>query len=308
MKWFVTIACWCAGTLMAADVPIKSASYSGTSLKGPVIGLSSMGLVRGEPFNFTKTGIVLYCVFPGSEMLAPEQPEQELTAVDSNGVRLRVRSVRLWEGVIEDKGLRRVNVSLNLKDVPSPGARWIQVSGTLFLPLCQGLESLDFGMVELKESGVSIPVPDPIAVRRALENNRVEVADMSKLETVTLKVTRQTGRSRHAPANEPGEEWKFMVYFEVYSEKMFRAEDFVFHDVKGARLKPVPTCDHSYNEDRGKSFLFRKSPRFVEVAALYQGASRIRPVPVNIKIGIGGVVPEVLPAPAEVPQADSGSR
>jgi len=99
-----------------------------------------------------------------------------------------------------------------------------------------------------------------------------------------------------------------MVYSEVYSEKMFRAEDFVFHDVKGARLKPVPTCDHSYNEDRGKSFLFRKSPRFVEVAALYQGASRIRPVPVNIKIGIGGVVPEVLPAPAEVPQADSGSR
>ena len=261
MKWFVTIACWCAGTLMAADVPIKSASYSGTSLKGPVIGLSSMGLVRGEPFNFTKTGIVLYCVFPGSEMLAPEQPEQELTAVDSNGVRLRVRSVRLWEGVIEDKSLRRVNVSLNLKDVPSPGARWIQVSGTLFLPLCQGLESLDFGMVELKESGVSIPVPDPIAVRRALENNRVEVADMSKLETVTLKVTRQTGRSRHAPANEPGEEWKFMVYSEVYSEKMFRAEDFVFHDVKGARLKPVPTCDHSYNEYRGKSFLFRKSPR-----------------------------------------------
>ena len=153
-------------------------------------------------------------------------------------------------------------MSLNLKDVPSPGARWIQVSGTLFLPLCQGLESLDFGMVELKESGVSIPVPDPIAVRRALENNRVEVADMSKLETVTLKVTRQTGRSRHAPAN----------------------------------------------EYRGKSFLFRKSPRFVEVAALYQGASRIRPVPVNIKIGIGGVVPEVLPAPAEVPQADSGSR
>ena len=50
MKWFVTIACWCAGTLMAADVPIKSASYSGTSLKGPVIGLSSMGLVRGGAF------------------------------------------------------------------------------------------------------------------------------------------------------------------------------------------------------------------------------------------------------------------
>lgn len=145
------------------------------------------------------------------------------------------------------------------------------MSGTLFLPLCQGLESLDFGMVELKESGVSIPVPDPIAVRRALENNRVEVADMSKLETVTLKVTRQTGRSRHAPANEPGEEWKFMVYSEVYSEKMFRAEDFVFHDVKGARLKPVPTCDHSYNEYRGKSFLFRKSPRFVEVAAPVPG-------------------------------------
>lgn len=294
--------------LMAADLPVKSASYSGTCLKGPVIGLSSMGLVMGEPFNFTKTNIVLYCVFPGTEILVPEQPEQELTAVDSNGVRLRVRSIRLWEGVIKDKGLRRVNVSLDLKDVPSPGARWIQVSGTLFLPLCQGLESLDFGMVELKESGVSIPVPDPVAVRRALENTPVEVADMSKLETVTLKVIRQAGRSRHAPANVPGEEWKFMVYSEAYSEQMFRAQDFVFHDVKGARLKPLLTCDYSCREDRGKSFLFRHSPRFVEVSVLYPGPSRIRAVPVDIKIGVGGVVPGALPAPAEVRKMKSGSR
>lgn len=308
MKWFVTTVWWYAGVLMAADMPVKGASCSGSCLKGPVIGLSSMGLVMGEPFHFTKTGIVLYCVFPGTEMLAMEQLEQELTAVDSNGVRLRVRSVRLREGFMKKKGLRRVNVELDLKDIPSPGAQWIQVSGTLFLPLCQGLESLDFGRVELKESGVSIPAPDPIAVRRALENNGVEIADMSKLETVTLKVTKQTGRNRHAPADEPGEEWKFMVYSEVYSEKMFRAEGFVFHDVKGARLNPVPVCDYFHNEDRGKSFLFRKSPRFVEVAVLYQGPSRIRPVPVNIKIGVGGVVPGVLPPQAMNPQGAAASR
>lgn len=83
-------------------------------------------------------------------------------------------------------------------------------------------------------------MPDPIAVRRALENNRVEVADMSKLETVTLKVTRQTGRSRHAPANEPGEEWKFMVYSEVYSEKMFRAEDFVVSRCERRKIEACP--------------------------------------------------------------------
>lgn len=156
---------------MAADVPIKSALFR-HQLEGPRHRAVFHGTGEGEPFNFTKTGIVLYCVFPGSEMLAPEQPEQELTAVDSNGVRLRVRSVRLWEGVIEDKSLRRVNVSLNLKDVSSPGARRNQVSGTLFSPFCaQGWSSWIL-MVELKESGVSIPVPDPIAVRRALENNR----------------------------------------------------------------------------------------------------------------------------------------
>lgn len=308
MKWFGAIACWGVGGLMAADVPVKSISYAGAGLKEPVIGLSSMALVMGEPFNFTKTNIVLYCVFSGTDMLVPEQPEQELTAVDSNGVRLRVHSVRLQEGSMEDKRLRRVNVSLDLKDIPSPGARWVRVSGTLFLPLCQGLESLDFGKVELKENGVSIPTPDPVAVRRALENSRVEIADMSKLETVTLKVTKLTGRNRHAPVHEPGEEWKFMVYSEVYSEKMFRAQDFVFHDVKGARLKPLPTCNYSYNEDRGKSFLFRNAPRFVEVAVLYHGPSRIKPVPVDIRIGIGGMAPEAPPAPAEVPQADAGSR
>lgn len=294
--------------LMAADIPVKSVPYAGASLKEPVIGLSSMALRRGEPFGRVHTHIVLYCVFPGTEMLVPEQPEQELTAVDSNGVRLRVRSVRLWEGAIKDKRLRRVNFSVGLKDIPSPGARWIQVRGTLFLPLCRGLESLDFGKVELKESGVSISAPDPIAVRRALESNRVEVADMSKLETVTLKVTRQRGSSRQAPANKPGEEWKFMVYAEAYAENMFRAQDFVFHDMKGARLKPLPTCSYSYNEDLGKSFLFSHSPRFVEVAVLYQGPSFIRAVPVDVKIGIGGVAPEALPAPEEVPQTDSGSR
>ncbi|MCC8149060.1 hypothetical protein [Akkermansia sp.] len=308
MKCFVAIACWCAGILMAADMPVKSVPYSGTNLTGPVIGLSSMGLMMGEPFNFVQTHISLYCVFPGTEMLVPEQPAQELKAIDSNGVRLRVRSVRLREGAIKDKRLRRVDVNIDLKDVPSPGARWIRVSGTLFLPLCQGLESLDFGRVELKENGVSIPVPDPIAVRRAQESNRVEIADMSKLETVTLKVTRQEGSARHAPAKEPGVEWKFMVYAEMSSENMFRAEDFVFHDLKGTRLKPRVTCHYSYNEDQGKSFLFHPSPRFVEVAVLYQGPSRIKSIPVDIKIGVGGAMPEVLPPPQEVPQPDAGAR
>lgn len=288
--------------LMVAGIPAKDVPYAGTSLKGPVIGLSSMGLVRGEPFNFVKTRIDLYCVFPGPEMLVPEQLEQDLAAVDSNGVRLRVRSVRLWEGMVRDKRLRRVNISVHLKDVPSPGSSWVKVSGTLFLPLCNGLESLDFGKVELKESGVSIPVPDPIAVRRALENNRVEVADMAKLETVTLKVTRQQGRNSHAPANAPGMEWKFMVYSEVYAENMFRAQDFVFHDLKGRKLNPLPTCDYSSSEDRGKSFLFHPSPRFVNVEVLYQGPSRIRKVPVDIKIGIGGVMPQPLPAADAVPR------
>lgn len=308
MKRFIITACCCAGVLTGADIPVKNVPYAGTGLKEPFIGLSSMSLVMGEPFNFLKTHIDLYCVFPGPEMLVPEQPEQELTVTDSNGVRLRVRSVRLEEKRIRDKRLRKAAIHINLKDVPSRGARWIQVSGTLFLPLCRGLESLDFGKVELKKSGVSIPAPDPIAVRRALENNRVEIADMAQMETVTLKVTRLEGSKRHAPANEPGEEWKFMVYSEVYAENMFRAQDFVFHDTKGNRVKPLLTCDYSHNEDRGKSFLFKGALRFMEVAVLYQGPSRIRPVPVDIKIGVGGVMPAALPAPQGEPRQDSRSR
>lgn len=292
---------------MAADMPVKSASCSETCLKEPVIGVSSMELVMGD-FHPLKTSIVLYCVFPGTEMLAMEQPEQELTAVDSNGARLRVRSVRLWESFIKKKGLRRVNAELDLRDIPSPGARWIQVSGTLSLPLCRGLESLDFGVVELKESGVSIPVPDPVAVRKAQESNGVEIADLSRLETVTLKVTRLMGNDRRAPVHKPGEEWKFMVYSKAYSEQMFQAQDFVFHDVKGARLNPLPICEYFHNRDRGKSFLFRNPPRFVEVTALYQGPAFIRPVPVNIKIGLGGMIPQGAAPREEKAQAAPASR
>ncbi len=88
---------------MAADVPSSASLFRHQLEAGPVIGLSSMGLVRGEPFNFTKTGIVLYCVsFPVLKCW-PEQLEQELTAVDSNGVRLRVRSVRLWKGLLRTR-------------------------------------------------------------------------------------------------------------------------------------------------------------------------------------------------------------
>lgn len=46
----------------------------------------------------------------------------------------------------------------------------------------------------------------------------------------------------------------------------------------------------------------------MEVAVLYQGPSRIRPVPVDIKIGVGGVMPAALPAPQGEPRQDSSSR
>lgn len=308
MKWFVIIACGCAGVLMGEDIPVKDAPDTGSDLREPRIGLSSMSLVLGEPFHFAKTYIDLYCVFPGPEMLVPEQPEQELTVTDSNGVRLRVNSFHLREGWIKDKLLRRAHIRINLKDVPSRGARWIQVSGILFLPLCHGLESLDFEKVELKEGGVSIPAPDPVAVRRAQENNGVEIADMSQVASVTLKATRLEGRKRRARPDEPGEEWKFMVYSEVYAENMFRAQDFVFYDMNGKRLSPRLTCSYSDNGHRGKSFLFPGSPRFVEVAVLYQGPSHIRPVPVDLKIGVGGVMAAALPAPQEESLTDSCSR
>lgn len=309
MERFVITACCCAGVLMGADIPVKDVPYAGTGLQEPRVGLSSMSLVMGGPFTFLTTHIDLYCVFPGPAMLVPEQPEQELTVTDSNGVRLRVRSIRLWEGWIKDKRLRKAKVRINLKDIPSRGARWIRVKGTLFLPLCHGLETLDFGKVELKESGASIPVPDPTAVRRALENNnRIEIADMAQMETVTLKVTRLEGAKRHAPANESGEEWKFMVYSEMYADKMFLAQDFLFHDMKGAKLNPLRTCHYTHHENRGQSFLFKESPRFVEVAVLYLGPSRISPVPVDLKIGMGGVMAAALPAPQEESRTDSCSR
>lgn len=308
MERFVITACCCAGVLMGADIPVKDVPYAGTGLQEPRVGLSSMSLVMGGPFTFLTTHVDLYCVFPGPAMLVPEQPEQELTVTDSNGVRLRVRSIRLWEGWIRDKRLRKAKVRINLKDIPSRGAQWIQVSGTLFLPLCRGLESLDFGKVELKEGGVSIPAPDPVAVRRAQENNGVEIADMSQVASVTLKATRLEGRKRRARPDEPGEEWKFMVYSEVYAENMFRAQDFVFYDMNGERLSPRLTCSYSDNGHRGKSFLFKGSPRFVEVAVLYLGPSRISPVPVDLKIGMGGVMAAALPAPQQEPRTDSCSR
>lgn len=304
MKSVMAVACWAVGTSLAADVPVKTVSCSGSEMKEAIVGVNSMSFSLEKCFSrVIETRIRLYCILPFCGMLAPIQTKQKLTVTDSNGVSMKLRSVQLDNQWIRDEKMRRVSIYLRLDGVPSPGARWVHISGHLFLPLSNGLESLDFGKVELKEGGVSIPSLDPVAVRNALENDGVDVADVAALETVVLKVTRVDARRMRLHTHERGEEWKFMVY----ADTMFRAENFIFHDMSGMELKPRKTCEYQDNGQKGKSFLFSSTPRFVDVSVLYQGPPRIRKIPVNLKLALGGVMPPSDGAPVQPAQTNASA-
>lgn len=302
MKMVLAAVFWTAGILQASDVPCNSGPHSVPVAGKEEVGLFSMSFSM-DPSS-VRTMIKLYCILPFPCLLAPVKPRQELTVTDSNGTILKLHSVCLDTEWMNDKRKSRVGVSIRLNDVPSAGARWVRISGHLFLPLSNGLEELDFGKVELKEGGIAVPAVDPVAVRDALENDGLDVADVSVLETVVLKVMKLEPNPDFPARKEPGVEWKFMVY----SGTAFQAEDFVFRDMSGVELKPRRTCCHKDNGHRGMSFLFSPSPRFLEVSVLYQGPPRVRKIPVDLKLGLGGVIPPPGGASGEPLQANAVCR
>lgn len=303
MKRILFTACWFSGTLMASDTVVKDPPGPEGKAGDMIVGVTSMRIVRKVPsmaFSRPSLNIRMHCVFPFTGMLFPEQPEQDgLRVTDSNGVALKVKSVKMNNEWVRDRTLRKVNVSIALEDVPSPGAVWVRIQGDLLLSLSGEMEVLDFGKVELNGTGVTtVPMLDPVAVRDKI--GKADIADLDALGMVTLEVTKLEDEERRRPGS-PGDEWKFIVY----SNSMFQAEDFVFHDLQGMKLKPVRTCDYtvrSFHEHKGKSFLFRDSPDFVDVSVLYQGPTRLRRVPVDLKAGIGGAVPVIPACGAESPE------
>ena len=58
----------------------------------------------------------------------------------------------------------------------------------------------------------------------------------------------------------------------------------------------------------GRSYLFDSSVKFVNVEVLYQGTVRWMTIPADLRVGIGGVMPDFPPAPADVAEAGRIAR
>ena len=246
--------------------------------------------------------ILLYCVFPGSGMLGLERADQDLTVTGSDGMELEITRTELSGFSVKGKPLVGVEVMLEVVLPASGMPRWFELKGNFLFPVSEKLEILDFGTVELKESGSTVSMTDPVSIREG--TGVLDVVDISKLDKVLMKVTRNREDKVPHLDKVPGENWRFMVY----SNSIFHPKGFLFHDLDGNRITPRLTFQHMDYGGIGRSYLFDSSVKFVNVEVLYQGTARWVTIPADFRVGIGGVMPDLPPAPADVAEAGRSAR
>lgn len=298
MKMMLILFCVLSGGLAVGMIPELADSGAGKIVQDAKVGLTEMTVIRHSRsmrwYPERSCAIRLYCVFPCSGELAPDQLKHNLQVVDSNGREMRIESIQLSRQSVRGTELRHVECMILLKAMPAPGVRWLSLRGDLVIPMSGGFKILDCGEVELLEEGRTLVLPDPVTEQELMEGS-TDVADMGRVGTLSLKVTKlklseRTGRLRKEAK---GDEWKFMVY----AKSSFRLENFIFRDAKGDELNIPKTCTYTENGHHGLSFLFNTQTRFVNVEVKYQGPAQIYRIPVNFRLGLGGVMPPAPVAP-----------
>ena len=86
-------------------------------------------------------------------MLGMERADQDLTVTGSDGTELEITRTELSGFSVKDRPLVGVEVMLEVVLPASDTPRWFELKGNFIFPISEKLEILDFGIVELKESG-----------------------------------------------------------------------------------------------------------------------------------------------------------
>lgn len=297
--------CWSSALLAASDAVPQMAPAGEDKDEKICVELASLRFQKrsnehGHAYRVCQ--MLLHCVFPGSGMLGLERADQNLTVTGSDGRKLEITRTKLSGFSVKGKPLVGVEVMLEVVLAASGTPRWFELKGNFLFPVSEKLEILDFGAVELKESGSTVSMTDPVAVREG--TGVLDVVDVSRLDKVLMKVTRNKEDKVPDLDKVPGVNWRFMVY----SNSIFHPKGFLFHDLDGNRIMPRPTFQHMDHGGTGRSYLFDSSVKFVNVEVLYQGTARWVTIPADFRVGIGGVMPDFPSAPADVAEGGRIAR
>ena len=297
--------CWSSALLAASDALPQIAPAGEDEGEKIYVELASLRFQKrnnrhGDDYRVCQ--MLLRCVFPGSGMLGMERADQDLTVTGSDGTELEITRTELSGFSVKDRPLVGVEGMVEVVLPASDTPRWFELKGNFIFPISEKLEILDFGTVELKESGSTVSMTDPVSVREGM--GILDVVDVSKLGKVLMKVTRNKEDKVPHLDKVPGTNWRFMVY----SNSIFHPRGFLFHDLDGKRITPRPTFQHMDHGGIGRSYLFDSSVKFVNVEVLYQGTVRWMTIPADLRVGIGGVMPDFPPAPADVAEAGRIAR
>ena len=183
--------CWSSALLAASDAQPQIALARKDEGEKICVALASLRFQKrsnrhGDSFRVCQ--LLRRCVYPGSGMLGMERADQDLTVTGSDGTELEITRTELSGFSVKDRPLVGVEVMLEVVLPASDTPRWFELKGNFIFPISERMEILDFGTVELKESGSTVSMTDPVSVREGM--GILDVVDISKLGKVLMKVTR----------------------------------------------------------------------------------------------------------------------
>lgn len=215
-----------------------------------------------------------------------EPSVQYLDAVDSTGrklkpVKFEISSLRGWPA---DRGEEEEVVGC-FQQLPSPGATWVSLKGTLFIPVAPRMESPCCRLPLESGSSAWIPLsPGPVE-----EDVREEAGDIAMAGEVPM------GKVELLNVEYP-EEGKVEVGLVLISEWDIEPDEFILLDEQGNTLKfkesSLIGCRSGNMEGSGKSLVLDAgdvvSPLNVKVR--FKGKPYPVSVPVNTKVSLGGEI------------------
>ena len=212
--------------------------------------------------------------------------EQSLAVTDSTGCVLKPAVFDLNHAYQEkDNGAPYMFIEGKGPELASPGAEWIRVKGTLRVPMAQVKESPVYELPLVNGAELYVPVP-------VMEKTGDDAGDVAKAgDAPACKL------GLEAVDRKAGDELAVKVSLRV-DEVSFGLDGFELVDDKGKTIDAERNGSYSFSEgsrkEWGRRFIFRKvaGMKPLRVKLKYKAEPEMVSVPVDIKVGLGGPVPE----------------
>lgn len=210
---------------------------------------------------------------------------QELEVEDSTGKGLGRLAIQLWRKEVRQEQGVTVAVVREAKRavLPAPGAEWLRLKGILKAPVAVLHASPVHELLLVEGAALDVPIP-------GMDEEGHDVGDVAtagdapacklRLEQVKRLENRQV---------------QFMIGLVMEGEETARhVEGFEFVDEQGMTLKADHVISHRMNGFLGQAVTIGNAGNMkkLRVRLKYRTDEQVMPIPVDVKVGLGGPVPQ----------------